>query len=100
MSTYYQTLFGRECEHICNTVKITSLMGKAAVEDRRRQAARARVDPLGDGREVERERHRVQALHGLKDKEERQDPRRHHERHEELRRDLEKDAEADRSPKA
>ena len=39
MSTYYQTLFGRECEHICNTVKITSLMGKAAVEDRDRRQA-------------------------------------------------------------
>ncbi|MBO4854814.1 hypothetical protein J5500_00200 [Candidatus Saccharibacteria bacterium] len=39
MSTYYQTLLERELEHIRKTVKITSLTGKAAVEDRDRRQA-------------------------------------------------------------
>ena len=39
MSEYYQILYNREREHIRKTVKITSLMGKAAIEDRDRQHA-------------------------------------------------------------
>jgi hypothetical protein len=39
MSEYYQILYNREREHIRKTVKITSLTGKAAIEDRDRQHA-------------------------------------------------------------